>query len=85
MLGRDWTDGDGVPVRAANRFLLQAGDADQFYLTIGLAAPTLPQATAERPTVGEQAVETERPQVIARLALNRSSLSSLLSALHSGL
>lgn len=85
MLGRDWSGGDQVPVQAANRFMLQASGNDEYYLTIGLATPKLPDGTGERPTDAERVVEVERPQVIARIALNRSSISSLLAALHSGL
>lgn len=85
MLGRNWSSGDSVPVRPANRFLLQEGELDQYYLTIGMTTPSLPAGEGERPTEGERLAEVERPQVVARLALTRSSLSSLLAALHSGL
>ena len=85
MLGRDWSNGDSVPVRPANRFLLQEGEDEQYYLTVGLTTPNLPAGAGERPTEGERLAEVERPQVVARLALTRSSLSSLLAVLHSGL
>ena len=85
MLGRDWSGGEDVPVRPANRFLLQEGEHDQSYLTIGLTTPGLPAGEGERPTEGERLAEVERPQVVARVALTRSSISSLLAALHSGL
>ena len=85
MLGTDWSNGDNVPVRPANRFLLQAGDNDQFYLTLGLTTPSLPAGAGERPTEAERLAEVERPHVVARLVLSRSGISSLLAALHSGL